>query len=61
MNKLDFSKKPIIGMVHCLPLPGTMKFKDNMAEIIAQAVSDAKTLEKAGVDAIIIEISKDRV
>ena len=55
MNKLDFSKKPIMGMVHCLPLPGTMKFKDNMDEIIIQAVNDAKTLEKAGVDAIIIE------
>ncbi len=55
MKKLDFNKKLIIGMVHCLPLPGTMKFKDNMEEIIEQAVNDAKTLEKAGVDAIIIE------
>lgn len=54
-KKLDFSLKPVIGMVHCLPLPGTMKFKDNMADIITQAVSDAKILEKAGVDAIIIE------
>ncbi|MBO1265098.1 BtpA/SgcQ family protein [Proteiniclasticum sp. SCR006] len=55
MKKLDFNKKPIIGMVHCLPLPGTMKFKDNLPEITTQAIHDAKTLEKAGVDAIIIE------
>lgn len=55
MAKLDFSKKPVIGMVHCLPLPGTMKFKDNMEEIFEQAINDAVTLEKAGVDAIIVE------
>lgn len=55
MSKLDFSKKPIIGMVHCLPLPGTAKFKNNMEEIINQAIADAETLEKAGVDAIMVE------
>ncbi len=55
LAKLDFSKKPVIGMVHCLPLPGTMKFRDNMEEIFEQAISDAVTLEKAGVDAIIVE------
>ncbi len=47
--------KTVIGMVHCLPLPGTAGFKDNMKTIIAQAILDAKTLEEAGCDAIIIE------
>lgn len=55
MSKLNFDKKLVIGMVHCLPLPGTLKYKDNMHEIIAQAIEDAITLEKAGVDAIIVE------
>ena len=55
MNKLDFSKKLIIGMVHCLPLPGTVGYKGNMNKIINQAILDAATLQKAGVDAIIIE------
>ena len=54
----DFFKthpKAIIGMVHCLPLPGTVNFKDNLATVRAQALADATTLFKAGVDAIMIE------
>lgn len=47
--------KFVIGMVHCLPLPGTAFFKDNMEKIMAQAIADAETLERAGVDAIIVE------
>lgn len=59
MNKIDFRKKIIIGMVHCLPLPGTVGYKNNMGSLIKQAIEDAKTLEKAGVDAIIIENTGD--
>ena len=55
MSKLDFNKKLIIGMVHCLPFPGTIKYDGDMAKIISQAINDAMTLEKAGADAIIIE------
>ncbi|MEG2016301.1 MAG: BtpA/SgcQ family protein, partial [Oscillospiraceae bacterium] len=39
----------------CLPLPGTAFYKDNMEKIISQAVKDAKNLEKAGCNAIIVE------
>ncbi len=45
----------IIGMVHCLPLPTTAGFSGDYQKIIAQAVQDAVTLEKAGVDAVIVE------
>jgi uncharacterized protein len=55
MNKLDFTKKLVIGMVHCLPLPGTLNYKNNMDKVISQAIEDAITLEKAGADAIIVE------
>lgn len=58
MRNMDFFKrggKFVIGMVHCLALPGTAFFRDNMEEITAQAVNDAKTLEKAGADAVIVE------
>jgi hypothetical protein len=54
-NFYGIGKKFVIGMVHCLPLPGTAGFQDNVEVIIQQAVSDALTLEKAGVDAIMIE------
>jgi membrane complex biogenesis BtpA family protein len=45
----------VIGMVHCLPLPGTMGYGGDCEKIFAQAVQDAKTLEENGVDAIIVE------
>lgn len=49
------NKKFVIGMVHCLPLPGTVGFGGDCEKITDQAVQDAVTLEKAGVDAIIVE------
>jgi membrane complex biogenesis BtpA family protein len=48
-------KQFIIGMVHCLPLPGTPNYGGDMKKLTDQAVNDAITLQKAGVDAIIVE------
>jgi uncharacterized protein len=45
----------IIGMVHCLPLPGTPRFDGDSRRIVDQAIADALTLQKAGVDGIIVE------
>lgn len=45
----------VIGMVHCLPLPTTAGFDGDYQKIIDRAVEDALTLEKAGVDAVIVE------
>ncbi|MCD7736384.1 MAG: BtpA/SgcQ family protein [Lachnospiraceae bacterium] len=57
MSKELLSKgsQTIIGMVHCLPLPGTCGFDGNYSKIMDRAVEDAITLEKAGVDALIVE------
>ncbi len=58
MSNMEFfglQKQFIIGMVHCLPLPGTPGYDGNMQKIIDQAVKDAVTLERAGVDAVIVE------
>ncbi len=52
---VSLNKKTIIGMVHCLPLPGTANFADNCSTIIQQAVEDAIKLEEAGCDALCIE------
>lgn len=52
---LNVGGTTIIGMVHCLPLPGTAGFDGDYEKIIKHAVNDALTLEKAGVDAIIVE------
>ena len=52
---IGLGNKTVIGMVHCLALPGTADFQNDMDKIKSQAVQDAITLEKAGCDAIIVE------
>ena len=62
MKKQDFlglGKRFVLGMVHCLPLPGTPKFAGDMTRIVEQAVADAVTLEQAGVDGVIVENTGD--
>ena len=54
-NFLGKGSQTIIGMVYCLPLPGTPGFDGDFQKIIDQAVQDAIILEKAGVDAVIVE------
>lgn len=51
----EAGSQTVIGMVHCLPLPTTAGFDGDYEKIIARAVQDALTLEKAGVDAVIVE------
>lgn len=47
--------KFVIGMVHCLPLPGSLNYSGSMDEIVRQAVADAQSLERSGIDAIMVE------
>lgn len=54
-----FKEKCIIGMVHCLPLPGTLLYGGDMGAVYEQAVADALTLEKGGVSALIVENQND--
>lgn len=54
-NIIQKDQKFVIGMVHCLPLLGTMNFGRDAEAIYKQAVQDAITLEQNGVDAIIVE------
>ncbi len=57
---LDFNEdKPIIGVVHLLPLPGSPGF-ESLEPILTRALSDAKSLIDGGVDGLIIENYGDR-
>jgi membrane complex biogenesis BtpA family protein len=48
--------KPIIGMVHCWPLPGAPAYAGYGIEaIIENAVRDARALKSGGVDGLIVE------
>ena len=49
------TSKPIIGMIHLLPLPGSAFYDGDFYKILKQAVNEAKVLEKAGVDGLQVE------
>jgi len=53
---LDLLKeKPVIGVVHLLPLPGSPLYKGDLKTVLERAMTDAENLESGGVDAIIVE------
>lgn len=54
-EKIEKGQKVLIGMIHCLPLPGTHGADTTIDQVIARAVSDAKILEQCGFDAVMVE------
>lgn len=60
LERLFGTKKPIIGMVHVLPLPGSPYYKsDSLQAVYDQAVEEALILEEGGVDGILLENAGD--
>ncbi|NLB90413.1 MAG: BtpA/SgcQ family protein [Clostridiales bacterium] len=58
LKKIFKNPKPIIGMVHLRPLPGSPRYSPThmgMKEIIAIAKEEAKIFEDAGVDGVQVE------
>jgi len=52
--------KPIIGVVHLRPLPGAPRYRgEDVRDIYAAAVRDARALACGGVDGIIVENASD--
>ena len=50
-----FKVKPVIGMVHLMPLPGSPNYGGSIQQIFDAAVQDMRALEEGGADAFIIE------
>ena len=48
-------RKPLIGMVHLLPLPGSPRWAGSMDAVIEQALADARALADGGMDGILVE------
>jgi len=48
-------RKPILGMIHMPALPGAPQSELSMDELVAFALSEARRLEAAGLDACIVE------
>ncbi|MGH2382105.1 MAG: BtpA/SgcQ family protein [Candidatus Limnocylindria bacterium] len=53
-------EKPIIGMVHLKPLPGTPDYGGDLQAVISRAVEDARALEAGGANAVLIQNRWDR-
>jgi membrane complex biogenesis BtpA family protein len=47
--------RPLIGMVHLLPLPGSPRWNGSMPEVVDAALADAHALADGGIDALIVE------
>ena len=52
--------KPLIGMVHLRPLPGSPSYEGDMSAVIESALRDARALEEGGADALLVENIGDR-
>ncbi|PLP58242.1 BtpA family membrane complex biogenesis protein [Mesorhizobium loti] len=60
LERLFGTSKPIIGMVHVLPLPGSPSYRNgSLGRVYEQAVEEALILEEGGVDGILLENAGD--
>ncbi|HLV79702.1 MAG TPA: BtpA/SgcQ family protein [Chthonomonadaceae bacterium] len=51
-----WARKPLVGMVHLVPMPGSARDSgQSMEDILARAVADAQALEAGGADAVLVE------
>ena len=47
--------RPLIGMVHLAPLPGSPRWAGSIDDVIKRAMDDARILAEEGIDGIIVE------
>jgi uncharacterized protein len=48
--------KPLIGDIHCAPMPGTPRYRDEAMDVIVRrAVADAEAYAEGGMDGLIVE------
>lgn len=56
LQRIFGRSKPLIGNVHCLPLPGTPRYNgEAMGDIVRRAVRDARNYASGGMDGLLIE------
>ncbi len=48
-------EKPLIGMVHLLPLPGAPRWSGSVGAVEERAVADARHLAEGGMDGVLVE------
>jgi len=55
LSDLFVAGRPIIGVVHLLPLPGSPRYSGSMAEVTDRARADARAYLDGGLDGLILE------
>lgn len=48
-------RKPLIGMVHLLPLPGSPRWGGSMQAVLDRALADVAALAEGGMDGVLVE------
>jgi membrane complex biogenesis BtpA family protein len=61
MSRMAFfpKEKPLVGMVHLLPLPGSPRYGGSVQAIVKRAVADAVTVAGGGMDGCLVENTGD--
>jgi hypothetical protein len=54
------SKKPVIGCIHLLPLPGSPLYDGSMESIYRRAIEEASLLSECGIHGLIVENFRDK-
>jgi membrane complex biogenesis BtpA family protein len=55
-DRIFHAPKPLIGMIHLPPLPGSPRYNgDGISLAVEAALRDAKALQKGGIDGLLIE------
>lgn len=49
------TKRPVIGVIHLLPLPGSARYDGQLEQVLARAEQEAASLASGGVNGIIVE------
>jgi uncharacterized protein len=60
LRGLFTEQKPVIGVIHLAPLPGSPRYsREPVSEIYAAGARDGRTLAEGGIDGIIVENASD--
>lgn len=51
--------KPVVGVIHLLPLPGSPGWGGDMGSVVGRAVQEARVLEEEGISGVLVENFQD--
>lgn len=55
LDQIFSEPRPLVGMIHLLPLPGAPRWAGSMDAVVERALDDARALVQGGMDGIVVE------